>query len=214
MRASIFQKRTVSWAVVAVLAAIAVALCFMGSGRAWADNIVTSPFDVSDDVTHVNVTKLDSTTHEYVQGAKMAIIDAESQEVVASWTTGSSSKEIDKVLNVDTPYILREVQAPNGYDRVDDVYFYVNASETEGITITGGTEGQYELTGQYAVALYDNQTTTENVVTVTKASTNGSSKVVAPKTGDETRVSTVAWAVAAGVVVLIVLEIVKRRMKE
>ena len=191
---------------------------------------VTAPLTVSDDVTHFQMTKLDSSSHEYVSGAQMAIINKKTQEVVASWTTGEGAYELDKTLDVNTTYILREISAPDGYEKAADVEFYVNESENEGITIVSGTEnGNAELTGSYTVALYDDQTTTEKVVDVTHTVPNGgtttttagggsqtstTSKTTAPKTGDETPLWVGAAIAVAALVAAGLLQLAKRRKRE
>ena len=206
-----------------VVLAIATTLSLVLAASAFATTTLTAPLKVSDDVTHFKMAKLDSSSHEYVKGAKMAIINKETQEVVASWTTGESAFELSKKLDVNTHYILREISAPQGYEVAKDTEFFVNELETEGITIVSGDDA--ELTASYTVALYDAAKPAENVVnvtrpggttTVTGGNTPSSSmnRQVAPKTGDETPL----WAVGAGAGVLLVaagvLQLLKRRQRQ
>jgi hypothetical protein len=67
---------------------------------------------VSDYTTDVKVQKLDKTTHDFVSGAHLQIIDKATGEVKADWWSNDSAMDISKVLNVGTTYILHEVSAP------------------------------------------------------------------------------------------------------
>ncbi len=187
-------------------------LCLALTATAFAANVAISPIPVSDAVTQFKMAKLDSSSHAYVKGAQMVIINKETQEVVASWTTGESAFELDKTLDVNVHYILREISAPDGYTVAKDTEFYVNESETEGITIVSGDDA--ELTASYTIALYDAAATTEQEITVVRpGDTTGATKQVAPKTGDETPL----WAVGVIAVGMLViaggLELFKRSRK-
>lgn len=201
--------------VVAALAVCAFLLLFAAPAPAQAaeNTQLDSPVTVSDDVTHVEVSKLNADTHGYVSGATMAIIEEETGEVVDQWVTGSSVHETSKTLDVDTVYILREISAPDGFSKVQDVRFQVNATEGAGITIlSSGSDA--ELTESYKVALYDKPTTSENEVTVTKPTgTTTTTTTVAPKTGDEAPLSLAAALAALGVSAILILQVFKRRMR-
>jgi len=195
--------------------AFAAVLCAGAPTAAWAKTTVEAPVKVSDDITRLHVDKLDADTHEYVQGAKMAIIDEETGEVVDEWTTGEDTHENEKNLVVDRVYILREIEAPEGFEKAADTEFKVNATEGEGITILSGDDA--ELTQSYSLNLYDKAKDTEKEITVTgernKEKTITTTKKVAPKTGDETPMSTVGILVGVGVALIVVLQLVKRRLR-
>lgn len=192
---------------------------------------VFTPITVSDDVTHVKISKFETGTHEWVEGAHMAIIEKDTQEVVAEWITGAETFVLEKKLDVDTPYILKELAAPAGYALAQDVEFYVNASEAEGITLVdNGGEGNAEQTDSITIAVYDvaddaivTETQTQRGETTTIVNTRkigssdatapSASRVAAPKTGDETPLYVVAVVAAVAVVGIIVLQVVKRRRK-
>ena len=204
------------WATSIILAVAAVALaCFAFAPSAYANRQIDAPTTVSDDITRLHVNKLDADTHEYVQGAKMAIIDKETGEVVDEWTTGEDTHENEKNLVVDRVYILREIEAPEGFEKAADTEFKVNATEGEGITILSGDDA--ELTQSYSLNLYDKAKDTEKEITVTnernKEKTITTTKKVAPKTGDETPMSTVGILVGVGVALIVVLQLVKRRLR-
>ena len=64
-----------------------------------------------------------------VAGAKLQIVDADGN-VVYSWVSGSEAREITGVLTVLTHYTLREVSAPNGYARAQDIPFILDSDGT------------------------------------------------------------------------------------
>lgn len=219
------------WATSIILAVAAVALaCFAFAPSAYANRQIDAPTTVSDDITRLHVNKLDADTHEYVQGAKMAIIEKDTGTVVDEWVSGTTTYTNEKALDVDKVYILREVAAPDGYDKVEDTEFMVNATEGTGITILSGPG---ELTESYKVNLYDKAQPTERETVVNKtrgatssssnsssssgssnssSSNSSSSNTVAPKTGDETPLAPVAVFVVVGILAIIALEVPKRRM--
>ena len=222
------------------LTAVAFACWLAAPQAAFGDNVqLDAPVTVSDDVTRVHVNKLDADTHEYVEGATMSIIEEETGTVVDSWVTGTSTHVNEKELSVGVVYILREVSAPDGYEKVSDVRFEINEVEGEGIKVLSSDGEEVELTESYKFAVYDKALPSENVQTVTKqrpnepsestssssssssSSTSSSSrtpdntsKVVAPKTGDETPLSLVAALMGVGVSVILILQLAKRRMSD
>ena len=68
-----------------------------------------------------------------VAGAKLQIVDAVGNAVY-SWVSGSEAREITGVLTVLTHYTLREVSAPNGYARAQDIHFIL---DSDGIVYIG-----------------------------------------------------------------------------
>ena len=174
-----------------------------------ADNVqLNAPTTVSDDITRLHVDKLDADTHEQLAGATMAIINEKTGEVVDSWVTGTSTHENEKGLDVNVVYILRELEAPEGYDKVEDVRFIVNETEGTGITVLSqGSDS--ELTESYKVSLYDKAKPIEREITVTKTPPNEP----APKTGDETPLAVVAGLVGVGLILIVVLQLVKRALR-
>ena len=158
--------RNIAGAAALLAAMMAVALALAAPARA---NIhLDAPTTVSDDITRVHVAKLDADTHAFVEGAKMAIIEEETGQVVDEWVTGTSAHENEKGLNVNVVYVLRELEAPAGYDKVEDVRFVVNETEGTGITILSqGTDS--ELVESYRVNLYDRPIAVERETVVTQS---------------------------------------------
>lgn len=113
-----------------------------------------STMTVSDDITRIWVDKLDERTHDAVKGAKMQILVRDTGEVVDEWTTDGTTHVFEKGLDVNVVYVLREVEAPAGYEKVADVEFYANEMEGTGITLLSERD-DIGLTDAYKVALYE-----------------------------------------------------------
>lgn len=211
---------------VALIAALAFAAAIVPAALA---AVVSAPLTVSDDVTHLKVSKFETGTHEWVSGAQMVIIEKDTQKIIAEWTTGTEPYVLEKRLDVDKPYILKEFSAPAGHDLANDVEFYVNASEAEGITIVNnGGDGNAELMDSITIALYDNATNATEDITRTERGSNtiinnasgnknqvnsGATREAAPKTGDETPLWVAVVAIAIALVGAAALQILKRRKK-
>ena len=114
----------------ALLSVIAIA-CMVSTmllaGTAYANKELESPVEVSDDITRLEVNKLDKDTHEQVSGANMAIVERDTGVVVDEWVSDGTRHRMEKELNVDTVYILREVEAPEGYQKAPDTRFILHS---------------------------------------------------------------------------------------
>ena len=99
-----------------------------------------------------SVNALDEDTHEYLKGATIAIIEKETGTAIDEWVSGDGPHE-SRVLEKGTVYILRVLDAPEGYKKPDDNEFMINETEWEGITILSGP---VELT-DYGLGLYFKQ---------------------------------------------------------
>lgn len=116
---------------------------------------------VYDETTQVEVNKLDTRTHEWVEGAKLVILEKESGKEVASWTSDKAPQKLAKTLNVGITYLLREVEAPGEYRLANDVEFVID--NYGNVTITKGTEnGNAELSDN-TITLYDTMMDAEEV---------------------------------------------------
>ena len=116
---------------------------------------------VYDETTQVEVNKLDTRTHEWVEGAKLVILEKESGKEVASWISGKAPQKLAKTLNVGITYLLREVEAPGEYRLANDVEFVID--NYGNVTITKGTEnGNAELSDN-TITLYDTMMDAEEV---------------------------------------------------
>lgn len=193
-----FSTMAVAIVAVAICAAAAVAL----SVRAYATTTLEyEPTDsinpVSDNITRLNVNKLEKGSRDYVEGAHMVIIEKETGKVVTEWVTDGKTHEVARntddpnrgALNIDTVYILRELEAPEGYAKAADTEFMIHSDNfnTTGEIISGDDADSEEIRGSgpeqaYVINLYDEavvETTEER--TVPRRTNN--------ETGSDTRVS-------------------------
>ena len=98
--------------------------------------------------------KTGATTETYVSGAKLQFVNLDNDRVVAEWTTSTSEKfhEVTDRL-VDGKYALKEVSAPAGYLKSDDIEFTVRG----GVATIDGVELQKE-DDYYVVKMEDDFT--------------------------------------------------------
>ena len=78
-----------------------------------------------DDVTKVEILKVDGRTGEPLSGAQFEILDREGA-VIESWTSAEEPHRIYGKLNAGESYTLHEVSAPAGYQKMADTVFTVN----------------------------------------------------------------------------------------
>lgn len=179
-----------------------------------ADGNVLLTYDkdggVYDEVTTLEVNKLDTRTHEWVEGAKLVILEKESGKEIASWTSGEAPQKLEKTLNVGTTYLLREVEAPDQYRLANDVEFVID--DYGNVSITKGTEnGNAELSDN-TIALYDTMLDAEETETIEreKSTTEKPNKdTLLAKTGDMLPILGIALVALAALIVVIVA--VRRR---
>lgn len=118
--------------ITAIMAALVVALVLPARAFAVQDLYYNPPESVNpvaDNVTRLEMNKFEKGTDKALPGAKMVIIDEATGEVVHSWTTGEGAEVIEKKLNVDTWYIMREVEAPAGYATAPDTRFILRSED-------------------------------------------------------------------------------------
>ncbi|MBP3798233.1 MAG: Cna B domain protein, partial [Ruminococcus sp.] len=78
-----------------------------------------------DDTTKVKISKQDMTSGKELPGAKLQVLD-ENGKVVEEWTSTNKPHYIEAKLTAGKKYTLREVIAPNGYEKATDISFTVN----------------------------------------------------------------------------------------
>lgn len=116
---------------------------------------------VADEATELSVSKLDTRTHEWVEGADLVILEKDSGKEIVSWTSGKAPQKLEKTLNVGTTYLLREVKAPDNYKLANDVEFVIDSYGN--VSVTKGTEnGNAELSDN-TINLYDTMMDAEEV---------------------------------------------------
>ena len=141
-------------------------------------------------------TKLDSQS-QMVEGAKMQVLDGQG-EVVDSWTTGTETYAVNGLQDGQS-YTLREIEAPKGYVRAEDVEFSVPKGQDEqaivdqNLAMTDVVESvkkvdqfgrpvngaKLQVTSPDGTIIYDEWTTGQSLVTLSEEQkaeleTNGS----------------------------------------
>lgn len=117
------------------------------------------------------------------------------------WTSDKASKQLEKVLNVGTAYILRELKAPENYQVAGDVEFVIDDYGAVSIT-KGNSNGNAELSGT-TITLYDTMLDAEVV-----------DRVERPADGDLAQTGDwlpIAGLASVGLAALIVAIIARRR---
>lgn len=108
---------------------------------------------VYDEVTAVEFNKLDGRTHAWVPGAKLAVIDKATGAELESWTTGEAAHRMSKKLDVDTEYILRELEAPDDYHKAQDIVFKLD--QYGNLEIISGTENNNAGQNENTLTMFD-----------------------------------------------------------
>ena len=80
---------------------------------------------MKDEITKVDISKVDATTGKEIEGAKLTLKDKETGEVVESWTSEKEPHRIEG-LTVSKTYVLHEDLAPAGYNVASDVEFTIS----------------------------------------------------------------------------------------
>lgn len=80
---------------------------------------------MKDEITKVDISKVDATTGKEIEGAKLTLKDKETGEVVESWTSGKEPHRIEG-LTVSKTYVLHEDLAPAGYNVASDIEFTIS----------------------------------------------------------------------------------------
>ena len=86
-------------------------------------------------MTRVEIDKFDSDGNKLF-GATMQIINKATGEIVEEWTTTDETKVVEGLEHGD--YILREITAPNGFQKILDIEFTV--TDDNGVTILEVTD--------------------------------------------------------------------------
>lgn len=167
-------KRHILNALAAMLVIAAMAVPARAFARTVLDYEPTQTVNpVADNITRLNVNKLEKGARDYVEGAHMAIFEKETGKLVTEWVTDGSAHEVARntddpnrgALDVDVVYVLRELEAPEGYKKADDVEFVIRSDDfnTSGEIISGadgGNADSEEIRGSgteqaFVINLYD-----------------------------------------------------------
>ena len=84
----------------------------------------TTKVVMKDEITKVDISKVDATTSKEIEGAKLTLTDKETGQVIETWTSKKEPHRIEG-LEVNKTYILHEDLAPAGYETASDVEFTI-----------------------------------------------------------------------------------------
>lgn len=79
---------------------------------------------MKDEITKVDISKIDATNEKEIEGAKLTLTDKETGKVIEQWTSEKEPHRIEG-LEVGKIYILHEDLAPKGYEIASDVEFKI-----------------------------------------------------------------------------------------
>lgn len=88
------------------------------------DDGTVTKVTMKDEITKLDISKVDATTSKEIEGAKLTLKDKETGEVIETWTSDKTPHRIEG-LEAGETYILHEDLAPIGYEIADDVEFTV-----------------------------------------------------------------------------------------
>ncbi len=151
---------------------------------------------------YLHISKVDATNSEEIDGAKLAIRDADGNEII-SWASskkdGAKKLGIGEYFEADKEYTLNEVEAPKGYELAQPIVFKI---DTDNVIYVKDASGAFTAVTDRTIVMKDlpstSVVTTETTVTTTSSNT-------ATKTGDAipiASVTVVMIAAAAGIIVL------------
>lgn len=168
---------------------------------------------VYDEATTITFNKQETNTHNWVEGAKLQVIEKATGKVVEEWTTKASGEVLTAKLNVDTPYILHEVSAPDGYAVAKDVEFVIDAYGK--LSVTSGTEDGNASLNDTTVVLFDRRLDVEEINRITRTDEDNDRTTRIAKTGDTANIAPVILGLVAVVFVgATVLVVVKRKRNQ
>lgn len=156
---------------------------------------------VADEVTKLIVSKLDQNGN-YLKGAHLQIVEKDTNKVVCDWISTDSSFASLRKLNVNTVYVLKEVEAPEGYKRAQDTEF-----KLDDYGIVTKLSGDAKLVDDQTFNLYNTKETVQKVVYKENKNTVTTNTIqnVFVKTGDNTNIImyVVIMVVSVGVVLIL-----------
>lgn len=87
--------------------------------------VINAHLDVSNDYTKIDISKVDLTGNQEVEGARLSLHGADGTEIDA-WTTSDKPHRIEHLL--PGTYTLREAMSPRTYDLAEDMTFEIKAT--------------------------------------------------------------------------------------
>ena len=133
---------------------------------------------------YLHISKVDATNSEEIDGAKLAIRDADGNEIV-SWESskkdGAKKLSISEYFEADKEYTLNEVEAPKGYELAEAIVFKIG---TDNVIYVKDAGGAFAAVTDQTIVMKDlpstSVVTTETTTTTTTTTSSNTSK----KTGD------------------------------
>lgn len=191
------------------------------------DESVETPAGVSvvNVPTKVAISKQDSETKEPLADARLQILKVEAngaETLVEQWTSDGTDHVITAKLAVGQEYILREIEAPFGYEKAADIRFTVSEDEEiQNITMldVASDDDEYRGSTTESSTTYTETTSSEDEEdsyyrdggskTSSKVIENETTATEVTSTGDNSKTALLAAIAAAGIG--IILLVVRRR---
>lgn len=160
---------------------------------------------------YITVSKVDASTGEELDGAKLEIRD-DSNQVVLKWTSskkdGSKKLAVAQYLQEGRSYTLVETEAPKGYEVAEPIVFRV---DKDGIVYLKNEAGGFDATNG-AMLVMEDEVKIETSIEITTETGTDTSTTTSVKTGDSTPMIPVLGIMIGAALGIIVLGI--RRKKE
>lgn len=162
---------------------------------------------------YLHISKVDATNSEEIDGAKLAIRDADGNEIV-SWESskkdGAKKLSISEYFEADKEYTLNEVEAPKGYELAEAIVFKIG---TDNVIYVKDAGGAFAAVTDQTIVMKDlpstSVVTTETTTTTTTTSSNTSKK-----TGDTAPVAPITVVMLVAAVGIIILGVVKKKRND
>ena len=193
------------------------------------NNYLLTANGVGDFVSKLKVAKLD-TQGNFIPNATLDVYTFDPKkkdgigERVIRWTTAEGCQYLQRILNVETPYVLVETNAPDGYAIADNIIFSIGKYDSsitcytlkDGKLTASEKETQLHTNGSELIMVDDPITvmnkTDYKIIPQVKELTRDREITVpgAPKTGDQPIIPLVV-ILLAGIIGFAGIEIEKRR---
>lgn len=163
---------------------------------------------------YLHISKVDATNSEEIDGAKLAIRDADGNEIV-SWESskkdGAKKLSISEYFEADKEYTLNEVEAPKGYELAKAIVFKIG---TDNVIYVKDAGGAFAAVTDQTIVMKDlpstSVVTTETTTTTTTTTSSNTSK----KTGDTAPVAPITVVMLVAAVGIIILGVVKKKRSD
>lgn len=159
---------------------------------------------------YLHISKVDATNSEEIDGAKLAIRDADGNEIV-SWESskmdGAKKLSISEYFEADKEYTLNEVEAPKGYELAEAIVFKIGMDNVIYVKDAGGA---FAAVTDQTIVMKDLPSTS----VVTTETTTTTSSNTSKKTGDTAPVAPITVVMLVAAVGIIILGVVKKKRND